>query len=283
RRWPALRTGPNMPAVRSFLTFAYLPARETLLREVHEVLPGRCVRLHPDGTHTDHTHWEPREDIAEGAPAAHALRPRGTLEQSVTRRLPAGQAVGVLLSGGIDSSLVTALAAKLHDHPVHTYSISFGADAPDELGYSGLVATHCATRHRVLTVPADTVAARLADTVGLLDRPVGDPLTVPNLTLAEAVAAHRLAVARNRHGGLPVFGGPKSLPTPTPALFREAPAPDARARAYLDSYRKCHADLPALLTPDALRALADAPSPAEHVAPYLRRGRMNSLLNQLLH
>lgn len=283
RRWPALRTGLHLPAVRSFLTFAYLPGRETLLRDVHEVLPGRCVRLHPDGTHTEHTYWEPEETTDDRTTVEHTLALRDLLEQAVTRRLPAGDRVGVLLSGGIDSSLVTALAAKLHDHPVHTYSISFGADAPDELGYSGLVATHCGTRHRVLTVPADTVAARLADTVGLLDSPVGDPLTVPNLMLAEAVAADGITVALNGEGGDPVFGGPKNLPMLIFEMFREDPAPGARAQAYLDSYRKCYADLPALLTPEVLDALTDAPSPAEHVAPYLRPGRMTGLLNQLLH
>lgn len=288
RHWPAVRTGLHLPAVRSFLTFAYLPGRETLLRDVHEVLPGRCVRLRPDGTHTEHTYWEPRETTDDRTTAEHTLALRELLEQAVARRLPAGAGVGVLLSGGIDSSLVTALAAKLHDHPVHTYSISFGAnrfddDAPNELGYSGLVATHCGTRHRVLTVPAATVAARLADTVGLLDSPVGDPLTVPNLMLAEAVAADGLTVALNGEGGDPVFGGPKNLPMLIFEMLRDDPSPDARALAYLDSYRKCYADLPMLLTPAALDALADAPSPADHVAPYLRPGRMTSLLNQLLH
>ncbi|MBA4854316.1 asparagine synthetase B family protein [Nocardia farcinica] len=283
RRWPALRTGLHLPAVRSFLTFAYLPGRETLLRDVHEVLPGRCLRLHPDGTSTEHTYWEPREHIDERPASEHALRLRALLEDAVTRRLPAGEPVGVLLSGGIDSGLVTALAAKLHDQAVHTYSISFGADAPDELGYSGLVATHCHTRHRVLTVPGQTVAARLADTVGLLDSPVGDPLTVPNLMLAEAVAADGIRVALNGEGGDPVFGGPKNLPMLIFELTRDDPAEDARAHAYLDSYRKCYADLPTLLTRDALAALADAPGPVEHVAPYLRPGAMTSLLNQLLH
>jgi asparagine synthase (glutamine-hydrolysing) len=282
-RWPALRTGLHLPAVRSFLTFAYLPGRETLLRGIHEVLPGRCVRLRPDGTSDEHTFWEPRETADERSVDEHIWALRALLEDAVARRLPPGEPVGVLLSGGIDSSLVTALAAKTHDRAVHTYSISFGATAPDELGYSGLVAAHCGTEHRVLTVPGETIAARLADTVGLLDCPVGDPLTVPNLMLAEAVAADGIRVALNGEGGDPVFGGPKNLAMLIFELSREDPDPEARARAYLDSYRKCYGDLPTLLTPETLAALAGAPSPVEHVAPYLREGRMSGLLNQLLH
>ncbi|MCT2591754.1 asparagine synthase C-terminal domain-containing protein [Streptomyces sp. N2-109] len=283
RRWPPLDTGLHLPAVRSFLTFAYLPGRETLLRGVHEALPGRCLRLRADGSSIEETIWEPAEVTDERPPAEHALRLRELLEDATARRLPDAGPVGVLLSGGVDSSLVTALAAKLHDQPVRSYSISFGGDTPNELAYSGLVAAHCHTEHRVLTVPGETVAARLPETVALLDSPVGDPLTVPNLMLAEAVAADGMDVVLNGEGGDPVFGGPKNLPMLIHELHRDEPGTDSRALAYLDSYRKCYADLPVLLTPGVLAELADAPPLTGLVAPYLRPGQMRSLLNQLLH
>lgn len=280
RRWPALDTGTHLPAVRSFLTFAYLPGTETLLRGVHEALPGRCLRLRPDGTTAEETFWEPAEVETGGE---HARTLRALIEDATVRRLPPAEPVGVLLSGGIDSSLVTAIAAKRHDQPVRTYSISFGDDSPNELAYSGLVATHCHTRHRVLTVSGEEVAARLPGTVALLDCPVGDPLTVPNLLLAEAVAADGARVVLNGEGGDPVFGGPKNLPMLIFELHRDDPDPVARSRAYLESYRKCYADLPVLLTDDVHAELAGAPPLTDHVAPYLRPDRMPSLLNQLLH
>ncbi|QXE34985.1 asparagine synthase C-terminal domain-containing protein [Streptomyces sp. GMY02] len=296
RRWPALDTGLELAAVRSFLTFAYLPGEETLLRGVREVLPGRCLRLAADGTLTEEHYWEPRELIEDdGAPPErYALRLRELLEEATARRLPEAAAVGVLLSGGVDSSLVTALAAKLHAHPVHTYSISFGDELPNELGYSGLVAAHCHTRHRVLTVSGTAVAARLAEAAALLDSPVGDPLTVPNLMLAEAVAGDGLEVVLNGEGGDPVFGGPKNLPMLVHEMHRGDvagatgdPGRASRTTTYLRSYRKCYTDLPDLLTADALDALAGAPAPERFVAPYLtpaaREGRMDHLLNQLLH
>jgi len=284
RRWPGLETGLHLPAVRSFLTFAYLPGDETLLRGVHELLPGRCVRLSADGTTTTDVFWEPVEAIDDATPPGrHARNLRALLEDATVRRLPAAEPVGVLLSGGIDSSLVTALAAKLHDQTVYSYSIHFGTELPSELAYSGLVAAHCHTRHRVLTVSGDAVAARLAGTVSMLDSPVGDPLTVPNLLLAEAVAADGLRVVLNGEGGDPVFGGPKNLPMLVYELHREDPDPHDRANAYLRSYRKCYQDLPHLLTAEALAELADAPGPERLVAPYLRPDRMTTLLNQLLH
>ncbi|MEV4561946.1 asparagine synthetase B family protein [Kitasatospora sp. NPDC049285] len=277
-------TGLDLAAVRSFLTFAYLPGTETLLRGVCELRPGRVTRLCPDGSVREEPYWEPTaqptpDDLTD---RHHTDRLRELLEQAVARRLPEGEDVAVLLSGGVDSSLVTALAARLHDRPVHTYSISFGFELPNELGYSGLVAAHCGTRHRVLTVPGEQVAARLADTVALLDSPVGDPLTVPNLMLAEAVAGDGLSVSLNGEGGDPVFGGPKNLAMLVFELLREDAGDLARADAYLHTYRKCYEDLSVLLTPDALAALDGAPHPRRHVEPYLTGRRMPTLLDQLL-
>ncbi|MEE1806636.1 asparagine synthetase B family protein [Streptomyces sp. BE133] len=293
RRWPALGTSMNLSAVRSFLTFAYLPGEETLLTGVREVLPGRVLRLAQDGTVTEAVHWEPREHIAQPVPqdpTEHILALRALLERATADRLPEAEPAAVLLSGGIDSSLVTALAAKLHSHPVHTYSISFGDELPNELGYSGLVAAHCHTRHRVLNVSGKTVASRLAEAAALLDSPVGDPLTVPNLLLAETVAADGASVVLNGEGGDPVFGGPKNLPMLVQEMHREPGAPwdEDRATAYLRSYRKCWTDLPTLLTAQTLDALRDAPRPQRFVEPYLTPGadsphRMGHLLNQLLH
>lgn len=275
RRAPSLRAGLNLDAVRSFLTFAYLPGDETLVSGVREVLPGRVLRLRPDGECVDETFWEPEERIVEADD--HPRRLRALLEEATASRLPAGEPVGVLLSGGIDSSLVTALAAKSHDQTVRTYSISFGSELPNELAYSGLVAAHCHTTHTVLAVPGEAIASRLAETVALLDSPVGDPLTVPNLLLAEAAAADGLTVVLNGEGGDPVFGGPKNLPMLIYEMHREDTAPAARATAYLRSYRKCYEDLPTLLKADVRGA------PLERfVAPYLD-GPMDSLLNRLLH
>jgi asparagine synthase (glutamine-hydrolysing) len=274
--WPALDTGLHLPAVQAFLTFAYLPGTDTLLRGVHEALPGRLTTR----TMTV-SFWEPQEkDPPEGDPAVELRR---LLEEATARRLPQAEPAAVLLSGGIDSSLVAALTAKLHDQPVHTYSISFGDALPNELAYSSLVAAHCNTRHTVLTVDGQTVADQMPSTVALLDNPVGDPLTVPNLLLAEAVAAEGMSTVLNGEGGDPVFGGPKNLPMLIYELHRDEPGTTARAQAYLMSYRKCLADLPVLLTPEAQAALSDAPPLTDHVAPYLQPGRMRSLLNQLLH
>jgi asparagine synthase (glutamine-hydrolysing) len=285
RRSPRVPARINLNAVRSFLTFAYLPGEETLLDGVSELLPGRCLRLHPGGRSESLSYWEPSEgewdeDIR---PGAYAARLRALVEAATRDRLPAGEDVGVLLSGGLDSSLVTALAAKLHDRPVRTYSISFGDDLPNERAYADLVAAHCGTHHRVLSFRGIEVADHLGEAVALLDCPVGDPLTVPNLLLARAAAADGLRVILNGEGGDPIFGGPKNIPMLLFELHRTDPGPGARARAYLFAYRKCYEDLPELLSDEVHRALADAPPLERLVEPLLESDRMRFYLNRLMY
>ncbi|MGW0035519.1 asparagine synthetase B family protein [Gordonia sp. NPDC003376] len=281
--WPALDTGLDVRAVRSFLTFAYLPGAETFFRGIREVGPGRCLRLRADGGTDESVLWDPAEaDDPRGADP-DGVRLRELLEEATIRRLPAAEPVGVLLSGGVDSSLVTALAAKFHDEPVTAYSIGFDSDTPNELAYSGLVAAHCNVERRVLTVPGAVIAERMAETVALLDCPVGDPLTVPNLLLAQEAARDGHSVILNGEGGDPVFGGPKNLPMLIFELTRDDPSVQARAAAYLSSYRKCLDDLPTLLTGDVLDELATTAPSTEVLLPYLGPGQMRSLLNKLLH
>ncbi|MGQ9481569.1 asparagine synthetase B family protein [Chloroflexus sp.] len=247
--------------------------------------PGRCLRLRADGTYGEEIFWEPQEyewntdEPVEG----HTQRLRTLLEQSVAERLPTAQEVGVFLSGGIDSSLVTALAARLHNRTVRTYAIHFGREFPNELAYSGLVAAHCGTEHTVHTFDGKTIADYLPETVALLDCPVGDPLTTPNLLLARAAARDGLSVILNGEGGDPVFGGPKNTPMLMFELHREDLDPVVRARVYLRSYRKCYTELQRLFTPDILNALIGAPPPERHVQPYLEAPHMRSYLNRLLY
>lgn len=291
RRWSRYPAAVNLSAVRAFLTFAYLPGEETLLEGIYQLAAGSLVRLTPaQGGATAPcpqpcSYWEPAEQPwrEEHPVELFAARLRQRLETAVRMRLPAGQPVGVFLSGGVDSSLVTALAVRLHDRPVHTYAINFGSDLPNELAYSGLVAAHCGTRHRILTFDGQQIAAALPAALAALDCPVGDPLTVPNWLLAQAAAADGLPVILNGEGGDPCFGGPKNLPMLTFELHRCDADPQARARAYLYSYGKAYADLPRLLSPAVQSALVAAAPLERLVQPFLHAEQMPSLLNRLLY
>lgn len=283
RRWRRLDVQINLSAVRSFLTFAYLPGAETLLENVYELLPGHALKLFPNGASKLINYYEPRESYDEKTSIKNQISQlREILESATEERLPKPNTdLGVFLSGGIDSSLVTALAARQHPGKVHTYSISFGDDLPNETAYSALVAAHCGTTHHVLSFNGRQIAAHLAEAVAELDCPVGDPLTVPNLLLAKAAARDGLRVILNGEGGDPCFGGPKNLPMLIEQLHRSPEK--SLARVYLSSYRKCYDDLPFLLVPEIQEKLKEAPPLERLVAPFLESANFDSYLNQLLY
>ncbi len=249
-------------ALRDYLSCAFVPGERTMWRDAREVRPGSIVRL-PGEEKT--VYREVREKIARSdAPIEwHAARLRSLLERVVAGSLPAGEPVGAYLSGGIDSSLVVALASRLHSQKVHTYSIHFGSQCPNELEFSGLVASHSRTDHHIIEITSDQMWNLLPETMSCLDDPIGDPLTVPNLILGRN-ASEFVSVILNGEGGDPCFGGPKNQPMLLGNLYRPAiesdAAPSGQVSAYLASFQKCSTDLDRLLRPDVWQRVKDAPS-----------------------
>lgn len=283
RKWTQLEVKLNLSAVAAFLTFAYLPDSETLIENVFELLPAHTLQISPNGKTELTNYYEPSEQI-DGSKSIefHIQDLRQTLENSIIEKLPKNnEEVGVFLSGGIDSSLVAALAAKFHTKKVRTYSISFGDENPNETAYAGLVAAHCGTNHKVLSFSGKQIARYLAETVALLDCPVGDPLTVPNFLLSKAASEDGLTNVFNGEGGDPCFGGPKNLPMLIFALQQEKH--QDLSTIYLHSYRKCFDDLPLLLTSEVQNELQNAPKMERFVQPFLENPQMNSYLNRLLY
>src|SRR5262245_59056538 len=175
----------DLAAVATYLPHAHVPGPATLVGGIRELLPGEVLHAR-DGRLARDRFWSlPAEPAPEAPPDADALRRdlRARLEEAVRRRLPAGEAVGAFLSGGVDSSLVVALARRLADKPVVTYSVSFGPEYANELPWSSLVAEHCTTDHRVVELSPAVVLRHLDDAVAVLGKPIGDPLTVPNALL----------------------------------------------------------------------------------------------------
>lgn len=289
RRWPELELSVNLDGVRKYLSYGFVPGEATLLTGVRELLPGHYLTAWRDGAALrleQRPYWQACEgEQDEDAPVESYSRPlRALLEDAVCERLPRGAPAGVLLSGGLDSSAITALAARLHTGGrLHTYSVSFGADYPNELPYSSLVAEQCGTQHHIVEVSGKQVARHLPETVAQIDDPIGDPLTVPNFLLDRAASAN-VEVVLNGEGGDPCLGGPKNLPMVLYEMYGEAGNQDfARERSYLRSYQKCYDDLPRLLTPAAQRELAAMPPQEAFLAPFFdHRSGMSSYLNKLM-
>ncbi|MEM9220229.1 MAG: asparagine synthase-related protein [Cyanobacteria bacterium P01_F01_bin.150] len=270
-RWVAPRLSTLNPfrsndldpvVLRDYLCCAFVPGAQTFWKQVRKLRPGTCLQLPAEKTKV---YWQVTEAI-QGTDQPlhwHGEQLRTVLDSLVQTYLPKNKPVGVYLSGGLDSSCITALVANYHHHPVHTYSIHFGSDLPNELEFSSLVATHCQTTHHILEITPKTLWQRLPEAIALLDEPIGDPLTVPNMMMAEA-ARQSVQVILNGEGGDPCFGGPKNQPMLLNRLYTEATATDDPLQdvltAYLHSFKKCAIDLPHLLQPEVWQTVESAPS-----------------------
>jgi asparagine synthase (glutamine-hydrolysing) len=236
----------DLIALRDYLTCSFVPGARTMWQDVREIRPGTALKFPQDQIET---YWQLQEQVVEFESLAwHGTKLRSQLEQVVGEYLPTGAPVGIFLSGGLDSSCITALAAQLHDAPIHTYSIHFGAECANELEFSSMVANHCQTNHHILEISFQDMWSKLPETMAYLDDPIGDPLTVPNLLVGK-LASTDVSVILNGEGGDPCFGGPKNQPMLIDSLYNSV-VDRHPIQAYLSSFQKCAADLPQLLKPD---------------------------------
>ena len=243
---PGVERGIDPEAVVRFLVYAYLPGGRSLVRGIHALPAGHRLSFGGEAPRVVRE-WElPPVDEAPVAEAALRDTLRAELEAVVDAHLPApGAPVSATLSGGIDSSLVLALATRRREVPAVAWSITFGAPHRDELEFSALLAAHVGAEHRVVSVTPADVRARFDATVQALSAPNGDPLTVPNDRLF-AAAAEVGDTLLNGEGGDPTFGGPKNGPMLLSALFDD----DRPGPAYLRAHQRLYDDLDGLLHAD---------------------------------
>lgn len=270
-------------ALAAYLSCAYLPGRETLVRGVFELRPGEVITWRRGSLQHDWLWKLPASDAAEQDESSLTVELRRSLSKAVERRLPSDESVGVFLSGGLDSSLVVALACELKKQThrkvaaggdrIKTYSVSFGPEYANELEFSSAVARHCGTLHRIVELSPPTVISHLDEVIGMLSDPIGDPLTVPNALLFRE-ASREVGVVLNGEGGDPCFGGPKNLPMLLAELYGDGvngagELSELRSRSYLRAHLKCYDDLPQMLSPYVMDSLRESPFETQ-LADYFR-------------
>lgn len=205
---PALGRRLDPRAIEEFLAYGYVPDPRTILEGVRRLEAGCTLTLRRGdrAMPAPRRYWRPRfhADATMDARDA-AARLREELGAAVRRRMVADVPVGAFLSGGIDSSAVSALMAACSARPVETFSIGFADAALDETAHARKVAGHLGTSHRATDGEAPSLAL-LDRVVAVHDEPFGDPSAVPTMQLC-AAARRRVKVALSGDGGDEVFGG----------------------------------------------------------------------------
>jgi asparagine synthase (glutamine-hydrolysing) len=202
------RSEIDLDALEAFLAFNSIPAPLTIFRDIRKLPPGhllvwehgdvrleRFARPAPEAT----------ERLREGDEAELIEELRARLRDSVRAHLVSDVPVGVLLSGGIDSSALAALAAEETTEPVRTFSIGFEERSFDELGDARLVADRYGTHHRELVLRPDA-ALLLPALADAFDEPFADSSALPTYLVSQ-LAAQDVKVALSGEGGDELFGG----------------------------------------------------------------------------
>ncbi len=208
---PGLSRDLDEMALAQFLALGYVLEPRTLFAAIRRVEAGTFLSFTADGREECRRYWDPvavagraNGSLPVVEPASHL---RSLLETAVAKQVVADVPVGVFTSGGLDSSILAALAARsLGADRVHTYSARFTARSYDESAWATQVARRLGTRH--VEVPCDEPdlrAAWTAVTEGLAE-PLADPATLPVYLLARAARAD-VKVVLSGEGADELFGG----------------------------------------------------------------------------
>ena len=260
-------TGIDEVALHHYLSWhSIVPAPRTILRGVQK-LPAATIRtIRADGTWQDREYWRPdysrKPQHAGWSAADWQDAVRESLRTAVRRRMVADVPVGVLLSGGLDSSLLVALLAEEGQHGLSTFSIGFddgaGGDAGNEFEYSDLVAREFGTRHEQLHVPTSDFAPSIGDALDAMSEPMASHDVTAFHLLSDTVSRH-LKVVQCGQGADEVFGG-YAYHQPLAGVPRDK-ALDAFTASFVDH---SHDELLGILEPEwvpgsdvSRRALAD--------------------------
>ena len=207
-RYPGFKPGLDPASINKYLAFGYIPAPSTAYAGVRKLEPGQVVIWSPAGRRTEYFWDLPIEDNPVGAGTfdESAEATRDLLREAVRYQLRSDVEVGILLSGGIDSSAVAALAAPLAGRKLHSFSIGFQEASYNELPFAEMVARKVGTEHHHQTLTPTDVAGALPQIYRGLDEPLGDASLVPTWFLSR-LAASKVKTVLGGDGGDELFAG----------------------------------------------------------------------------
>ncbi|WP_030924057.1 N-acetylglutaminylglutamine amidotransferase [Streptosporangium amethystogenes] len=247
-------TGIDRVALHHYMTFhSVVPVERTILAGVRKLPPATVRTVEPDGTVTDRRYWQPpytRSALPGRAGLSSSEWREAVLDQlrvAVRRRMVADVPVGVLLSGGLDSSLIVALLAGEGQAGLSTFSIGFsaaGGERGDEFAYSDLVADEFGTDHHRIPIGDTRLLPALEHAVRAMSEPMVSHDCVAFHLLSQEVSRH-VKVVQSGQGADEVFAGYSWYP-PLAGVSRE----DAAVTYAEEFFDRSHGTLAGILSPE---------------------------------
>jgi asparagine synthase (glutamine-hydrolysing) len=197
-------------SLHKYLSVGYVPADATLFKHINVVLPGEILVFH-DNQLKRRKYWSVDEkfnarEISTDSEESQKQELKNLIASSVKYRMISDVPLGTFLSGGVDSSLVSAVMQSLSDKPINTFSIGFKEKEYNEANFAKEIANHLGTNHFELYLSLDEAKEMIPDLFKKLDQPFGDSSAIPML-MVSALAKQNVTVALSGDGGDELFCG----------------------------------------------------------------------------
>ncbi len=234
----------NPVAVHHYMHWhAVVPAPHTMIKGVRKLPPATIRLIDADGSTSESVYW--KLDINQSAADCNISgeewqeRVLDALRLAVKRRMVADVPVGVLLSGGVDSSLIVGLLAEAGQQDLNTFSVGFeeaGGEKGDEFQYSDLIANHYGTTHHKTFVPSSNLLEALPKTIKAMSEPMVSYDNVGFFLLSQEVSKH-LKVVQSGQGADEIFAGYHWYPP----MMEEGTAINKYQKAFFDQDEEAYA------------------------------------------
>ncbi|HED04842.1 MAG TPA: asparagine synthase (glutamine-hydrolyzing), partial [Candidatus Fraserbacteria bacterium] len=213
REYPYFEAEIDLESLYDYLQFQYVPTPRAIYRNTYKLTPGHYLALDLAGGLEERCYWDPIERFRSLSGAGQQLSEAEALAQleellqsSVRYRMISDVPLGVLLSGGIDSSTVAALMQRLSDRPIQTFSIGFSEASYNEAHHAQAIARHLGTEHHELYVSPREAQSVIPQLPLFYDEPFADSSAIPTYLVAK-LARGQVKVALSGDGGDELFCG----------------------------------------------------------------------------
>ena len=213
KKHPKWNSKINHESLNSFFLYNYVPGPKTIFEKVHKMQPGTIITVSPHKIPSIEKYWSLEEVIRSNKNQNLEITQKETEEElekllndSVSKRLVSDVPLGVLLSGGVDSSLVASLAQKNSGKPIKTFTVGFDEDNYNEAPYSKKIAEYLRTDHNELYLSPKDVIELTPLLSSIYDEPFADSSQIPT-TLISKFAKKEVTVSLSGDGGDEVFLG----------------------------------------------------------------------------
>ncbi len=219
----------NPEALSGYFRYQYVPAPETIYKNLYKLEPGCYLEVDTrTGRLMKERYWKLRIDLVDRSEEDWLEQLDALLDETIRLHVRCDVPFGAFLSGGVDSSLVTALASRRLNAPVRTFTIGFQEEQHSELPYAAEASRAVGTRHREKVISADLAIDVLRALAARFGEPFADSSAIPCYYVARE-AAREVKMVLSGDGGDELFGGYVSYQT----TFRDLSAARASLPALL--------------------------------------------------